>query len=98
MPKPIHDCECEQCQSGVDHAERAHHRRMNVFLSRLDEQERRWYAGLEAERYGWGGTHQIAELLAWMRKQSAEAEQSWLRSWPFARRIAFGPRVAVVRG
>jgi hypothetical protein len=33
---------------------------MNTFLSRLDEQQRRWYAALESSRLGHGGDQQIA--------------------------------------
>jgi hypothetical protein len=35
---------------------------MNVLLSRLDEQQRRWYVALEAERIGHGGTDQLARI------------------------------------
>jgi len=28
---------------------------MNLLLSRLDEQQRRWYAAVESHRIGWGG-------------------------------------------
>ena len=35
---------------------------MNLFLSRLDEQQRRWYVGLEAERIGHGGTELMAKI------------------------------------
>jgi hypothetical protein len=35
---------------------------MNLFLSRLDEQQRRWYVGLEAERIGHGGTELMAKV------------------------------------
>jgi hypothetical protein len=33
---------------------------MNLYLSRLDEQQRRWYAALEAKKIGHGGTKQMA--------------------------------------
>jgi len=33
---------------------RALHRRMNVFMSRLDEAQWRWYAALESQRVGQG--------------------------------------------
>jgi hypothetical protein len=33
---------------------------MNVFLSRLDEQQRRWFAALEADRFGHGGDQHVA--------------------------------------
>ena len=35
---------------------------MNLFLSRLDEQQRRWYAALEAERLGHGGLETMAQI------------------------------------
>jgi hypothetical protein len=35
---------------------------MNVFLSRLDEQQRRWYVALEAERIGPGGDQLLAQI------------------------------------
>ena len=35
---------------------------MNLFLSRLDEQQRRWYVGLEAERLGPGGDRLLAQI------------------------------------
>ena len=35
---------------------------MNVFLSRLNEQERRWYVTLKAERIGHGGTERLAQF------------------------------------
>ena len=35
---------------------------MNVFLSRLDEAQRRWYVALEAERLGPGGERLVAQI------------------------------------
>ena len=35
---------------------------MNVFLSRLDEQQRRWYVALEAERIGHSGTEVLSQI------------------------------------
>jgi hypothetical protein len=35
---------------------------MNLFLSRLDEQQRRWYVALEAERLGHGGERLLAQI------------------------------------
>jgi hypothetical protein len=35
---------------------------MNLFLSRLDEQQRRWYVALEADRLGHGGELRLAEI------------------------------------
>jgi hypothetical protein len=60
--RPIHQCQCEICQSADAHPTKEEHHRMNVFLSRLDEQQRRWYAGLEAERLGHGGTEALSRI------------------------------------
>ena len=35
---------------------------MNLFLSRLDEQQRRWYVALEAKKLGHGGATQMAQI------------------------------------
>ncbi len=35
---------------------------MNVFLSRLDEQQRRWYVALEAQKLGHGGIETMARI------------------------------------
>jgi hypothetical protein len=35
---------------------------MNLLLSRLDEQQRRWYVALESNRIGHGGDHLLAQI------------------------------------
>ena len=35
---------------------------MNLFLSRLDEQQRRWYAAIEAKKVGHGGATLMAQV------------------------------------
>jgi uncharacterized protein with PhoU and TrkA domain len=35
---------------------------MNVFLSRLDEQQRRWYVALESKKIGRGGDKRLSEI------------------------------------
>ena len=35
---------------------------MNLFLTRLDEQQRRWYVGMEAKKLGHGGTKKMAQI------------------------------------
>ncbi len=58
----IVECPCAHCQQEGMHPERALHRRMNVFMSRLDEAQRRWYAALEAQRVGHGGDRLLAQI------------------------------------
>ncbi len=38
------------------------HHQMNVLLSRLDEQQRRWYVALEAKKLGHGGIEDLMEI------------------------------------
>ena len=39
----VHVCECVICQTGENRAVLAHHRHLNLVLSRLEEAQRRWY-------------------------------------------------------
>jgi hypothetical protein len=45
-----------------DHPDRERHHQMNLFLSRLDEQQRRWYVALESKRMGYGGDAHLARI------------------------------------
>lgn len=38
------------------------HHQINVVMSRLDEQQRRWYAAVEANRHGHGGTKLVSQI------------------------------------
>jgi hypothetical protein len=61
MPdKPIHQCQCSPCQQSISHPDQQWHQNLNVLMSRLDEQQRRWYAAVEANRLGHGGEHLMA--------------------------------------
>lgn len=63
MPtRPLHQCECAACQQETDHPERLLHQNINLLLSRLDEQQRRWFAAVEAQRLGHGGILLMAQI------------------------------------
>lgn len=63
MPtRSLHSCECAACQQEADHPERLHHQWINLYLSRLDEQQRRWFAAVEAQRLGHGGIRLMAQI------------------------------------
>jgi hypothetical protein len=63
MPvRPIHSCPCTLCQQEETSATREQHQQMNLLLSRLDEQQRRWYAALEANRAGPQGDQVVAQI------------------------------------
>jgi hypothetical protein len=56
MPiREIHICQCPDCLGEKDPALRKQHQQMNLLLSRLDEQQRRWYVAVEADKLGHGG-------------------------------------------
>ena len=45
----VHECECEICQVGLDQRIVKSHQRINLFLSRLNEPQRRWYVATLSE-------------------------------------------------
>jgi hypothetical protein len=56
MPrKDVYRCQCPYCLGPETHPEQVIHRQMNLLFSRLDEQQRRWYAAVESARIGHGG-------------------------------------------
>ncbi len=57
----VPDCGCADCRVG-EHSEWEDHRQLNLLLSRLDEQQRRWVAAREAKRLGHGGFQRIAQI------------------------------------
>ena len=58
----IHQCECIICQQLESHPDQTEHQLMNLFISRLDEQQRRWYAAMEAKKLGHGGATLTAKI------------------------------------
>ena len=60
--RDIHQCQCPNCQQAEEHPDQELHHQMNVFLSRLDEQQKRWYVALEAKKLGHGGTKRLSEI------------------------------------
>jgi hypothetical protein len=63
MPeKAIHECQCPICQQSEEHPDKKLHHQTNLFLSRLDEQQRRWYVALEAKKRGHGGATQMSRI------------------------------------
>jgi len=60
--KAVHQCECEICKQPEAHPDKELHHQMNLLISRLDEQQRRWYVGLEAKKLGHGGSKKLSEI------------------------------------
>jgi hypothetical protein len=58
----VHECQCPDCQQSGEHPNKEIHHQMNLLLSRLDEQQRRWYVALEAKKLGHGGAHLMSQV------------------------------------
>jgi hypothetical protein len=57
-----HQCQCAHCQSPGEHPEKKLHEQINLVASRLDEQQRRWFVAVEANRYGHGGIRLLSQI------------------------------------
>ena len=63
MPQQeVHSCQCPDCLGPGPHPGRGLHRQMNLLLSRLDEQQRRWYAAVESAKLGHGGDRLVSRI------------------------------------
>lgn len=58
----VHVCQCAHCRQEAEHPDQSLHRQMNLLLSRLDEQQRRWYVALESNRIGHGGDQWLSVI------------------------------------
>jgi hypothetical protein len=56
----IHVCECEICKTSADVETVRSHRRINLFLSRLTEPQRRWYVATLSEEADNPGDRQLS--------------------------------------
>lgn len=62
MPIQVHSCQCPDCLRSTDNPNWQLHHHMNLFLSRLNEQQRRWFVALEAKKIGHGGDTVLAHI------------------------------------
>jgi hypothetical protein len=76
MERPVYQCPCPACYVGTGPIA-DNHRRLNLILSRLDEQRRWWVAAAEARRLGYGGSTRSPPSPGCTRRRSAAAGTSW---------------------
>lgn len=62
MMGDVSTCCCPLCQQPGDHRERELHRQILLLFSRLNEQQRRWFAAVESKRIGRGGDRLLAQI------------------------------------
>jgi hypothetical protein len=71
----IHACQCKNCQQPGEHPDKKLHEQMNLLLSRLDEQQRRWYVAVEANRIGYGGVRLLSQITGMDEKTIQRGQQ-----------------------
>ena len=91
MPVPeIHQCQCPHCQQESEHPDQPLHYQMNLLLSRLDEQQRRWYVALEVNRLGHGGEQLLSLITPGSTPRPFdEGEKSWLPNSVIVQQTAY---------
>lgn len=78
--REIHQCECEICKAQTDPKVAQHHHQMNLFLSRLNEPQRRWYVGLLSQKPESPSDRQLSlitgldEKTIWRGRRELEAD------------------------
>lgn len=76
MSQPeVHICQCSDCVALSHSANQSLHQQMNLLLSRLDEQQRRWYVALEANKIGHGGLRLLSQITGLDEKTIARGQQ-----------------------
>jgi hypothetical protein len=58
----IQQCKCAACQQETAHPDQERHRRINLLVSRLDEQQCRWYVAMESDRLGCDGDEVLSHI------------------------------------
>jgi hypothetical protein len=73
----IHTCQCANCQQNADHPDQLLHHQINLLLSRLDEQQRRWYVALESIKLGRGGAELMNKITGMDHKTIRRGRQEF---------------------
>jgi hypothetical protein len=76
----LHRCQCPACQQKEPHPDQQLHRQMNLLLSRLDEQQRRWYVAVESNRIGQGGERLLSQITGIDEKTIRRGRQEMAQS------------------
>lgn len=71
----VHTCQCAHCLGGNEHPDKKLHQQINLLLSRLDEQQRRWYVAVEANRVGYGGVRLLSQITGMDEKTIQRGQQ-----------------------
>jgi hypothetical protein len=76
MPIPeVHVCQCAHCREPGEHPDKKIHHQFNLLVSRLDEQQRRWFVAVEANRHGYGGVRLLSQITGMDEKTIERGQQ-----------------------
>lgn len=94
--RKAYQCQCPDCRQYGEHPSKTLHSQLNLLLSRLDEQQRRWCVALEAKKLGHGGIKRMSQITGMdmntIRRGRRELDQGLLER-PIGRiRLAGGGR------
>ncbi len=73
--REVRQCQCNACRRGGEAQVTMIHQQINLVMSRLDEQQRRWYAAVEANRHGHGGIKLVSEITGLDEKTIARGQE-----------------------
>lgn len=91
--RALHECECSICQQQSDPEIVPYHRQINLFLSRLNEPQRRWYVAVLSQEPGAPSDVELSRITGldektiWRGRQELEAD---LLNVPLDRQRAVG--------
>ena len=71
----VHVCQCAHCQGLGEHPDKKVHKQINLLVSRLDEQQRRWFVAVEANRHGYGGVRLLSQITGMDEKTIERGQQ-----------------------
>ena len=71
----VHICQCSNCQGPGEHPDKKIHQQINLVASRLDEQQRRWFVAVEANRQGYGGVRLLSQITGMDEKTIKRGQQ-----------------------
>ena len=71
----VHVCQCAHCQGTGEYPDKKVHKQINLLASRLDEQQRRWFVAVEANRHGYGGVRLLSQITGMDEKTIERGQQ-----------------------
>ncbi len=58
----IRQCQCSTCRQESEHPDKKVHHQINLIVSELDEQQRRWFVAFCATQVGRGGVSMLSQI------------------------------------